>query len=474
MRILIVEDEAIVSMDLARRLAHMGYEVAGTARTGEEAVTEARRLEPDLILMDIMLGGKIDGIDAATRIRESLHVPLVYLTAYADEKTLARARITDPFGYVIKPFEDKELGVTIEMARYKFRMDMKLHESERWLATTLRSIGDAVLTTDKKGRVRFANPEAERLLGAQADELLGRDLEEVFVLSDTGGSPVRGLVPGALKKGEVAHSGRLYCLPAPGGSIPVHLNISPIRDGGRKLGTVLVFRDVTERLTAEESLRQSVQRLQTMLQETVNALAVTGEKRDPYTAGHQQRVADLACLMAERMGLDGSACEGLRVAGLLHDLGKIYVPAEILSKPSQLTDMEMGLVRTHAEAGFDILREIPFPWPVAEVVLQHHERLDGSGYPRGLAAGAILPEARVLAVADVVEAMSSHRPYRAALGVEQALFEIEKNSGRLYDPEAVTACLSLFRSGYAFPAPGVGPGYSYGRGNNGLKDGRSN
>ncbi|MCX7843973.1 MAG: HD-GYP domain-containing protein [Candidatus Bipolaricaulota bacterium] len=174
--------------------------------------------------------------------------------------------------------------------------------------------------------------------------------------------------------------------------------------------------------------------------------------REPYTAGHQRRVAELACAIAQELGLSAERIQGLRVAALLHDVGKaLFVPIEILSKPGKLTDLEMALIREHPRAGYEILRRVEFPWPVAEIVHQHHERLDGSGYPRGLKGEAILLEARILAVADVVEAMSSHRPYRPALGVEAALAEIREKAGKLYDPKVVEACLRVFARGFQFP-----------------------
>jgi HD-GYP domain-containing protein (c-di-GMP phosphodiesterase class II) len=173
--------------------------------------------------------------------------------------------------------------------------------------------------------------------------------------------------------------------------------------------------------------------------------------RDPYTAGHQQRVARLAVAMASALHLSDDQIEGLYLAGIVHDVGKIDIPAEILSKPGTLHKLQYLLIQAHAEAGYDILKGIDFPWPIAEMVRQHHERLDGSGYPQGLKAEAILPEAKILAVADVVEAMMSHRPYRASLGIETALAEIEDGKGRLYDPAAVEACVALFReNGFTF------------------------
>ena len=178
---------------------------------------------------------------------------------------------------------------------------------------------------------------------------------------------------------------------------------------------------------------------------TINTIAKIVEIRDPYTSGHQKRVAKLACAIAEEISLSQDKIEGLYSAGILHDIGKMNVPAEILSKPGRLSEIELNLIKTHPQAGSDIMKEMEFPWAVSLIVLQHHERIDGSGYPQGLKGEDILMEARIIGVADVVEAMSSHRPYRPALGIDEALEEILKNRGILYDPEVVDACIKLFR-----------------------------
>jgi PAS domain S-box-containing protein/putative nucleotidyltransferase with HDIG domain len=201
-----------------------------------------------------------------------------------------------------------------------------------------------------------------------------------------------------------------------------------------------------ERRDAQAALRQG-------LEDTILAIAATAEMRDPYTAGHERRVAELAAAIAREMGLAASAVEGLRFGAIIHDLGKIKIPAEILVKPTRLTPIEYELIKGHALAGYDILKGISFPWPVAQMVRQHHERIDGSGYPDGLKDGAIIAEARILAVADTVEAMSSHRPYRPGLGIDKALAEIERGRGAQYDVQTVDACLRLFReNGYTLPA----------------------
>ena len=206
---------------------------------------------------------------------------------------------------------------------------------------------------------------------------------------------------------------------------------------------------ITER-TAE--LKISEQKLLKNLFDSVSALASMVEMRDSYTAGHQRRVAQLAVAIAKDMRLPEDKIEGIHLAGVVHDVGKIQVPAEILSKPGRLSELEFGLIKEHSLSGYEILKNIDFPWPIAQIVLQHHERIDGSGYPQGLKGGDTLIEAKIMAVADVVESMMSHRPYRPGLGIDAALEEIESNIGKLFDPMVVDVCVKLFReNGYVIP-----------------------
>ena len=204
--------------------------------------------------------------------------------------------------------------------------------------------------------------------------------------------------------------------------------------------------DVTERMKAHERLLQT-------LEGTIHAMARVVETRDPYTAGHQRRVAALACAIAERMEIPKETVAGIQMAGVIHDLGKLRVPTDILSNPGKLTDLEFGIIKTPPQVAYDILKDIDFPWPVAASIFQHHERFDGSGYPQGLAGEDILIEARILGIADVVEAMASHRPYRPALGLEIALEEISSHVGSRYAPEPAEACLKVFADGeFSFEA----------------------
>lgn len=241
-----------------------------------------------------------------------------------------------------------------------------------------------------------------------------------------------------------------YQLRAPGGKTlgvlslfakhPISPSEDAILDGLSSATALVVQRDSTEK-----SLFQTLESLHEAVQATIQVLVATVEARDPYTAGHQIRVADLACAIATEMGLPQEKVNGIRMAGSIHDIGKLSIPAEILSKPTKLTNTEFALIKEHAQKGYEMLKDVKSQWQLAQIVHQHHERMDGTGYPRNLKGAEIIIEARILAVADVVESMASHRPYRPALGIDRALEEIEKNSGTLYDAAVSDACLRLFR-----------------------------
>jgi PAS domain S-box-containing protein/putative nucleotidyltransferase with HDIG domain len=239
----------------------------------------------------------------------------------------------------------------------------------------------------------------------------------------------------------------------------VSLSVEPVRDAdGHIVESRSSIIDISARKAADAERQRFAERIERSLLQAIQAISLTIEMRDPYTAGHQQRVAELASAIAAELGLDPVRIEGLRLGALIHDIGKVYVPAEILNRPGKLEEAQFVLIKSHPQVGYDIVKGIEFPWPLADMVVQHHERLDGSGYPRGLGEGAILLEARILAVADVVEAMASHRPYRAALPVEEALAEVEQHSGSLYDAEVVAVCVRLFRDkGFAWSSAGPAP-----------------
>jgi HD-GYP domain-containing protein (c-di-GMP phosphodiesterase class II) len=330
LKILIVEDELVTADSIQVCLIDQGYEVTGIATTGEAALKMADDSPPGLVLMDIRLNGSMDGVETARLLTKRHDVPVIYLTAYTIPDEIKRAATTSPYGYLVKPFEERELISNIEIAVQKHRADRLIRESEKLL--------------------RLSN----------------------------------------------------------------------------------------------EKLRASLLGI-------VQAMIAVVEARDPYTAGHQRRVAELTSAMAAAMGLSEDKIEGITLAASIHDLGKISIPSEILSKPTQISELEREIIKIHPRAGFEILKNIEFPWPIADIVHQHHEKIDGSGYPQGLTGDGMLPESRILVVADVVEAIASHRPYRPALGLDFAFDELAKHRGILYDADAVDACIDLFRTkGFAF------------------------
>jgi PAS domain S-box-containing protein/putative nucleotidyltransferase with HDIG domain len=375
----------------------------------------------------------------------------------------------------------KMLAVFTDISLSK-KAEEELLESEEWYKDLVENAGIAILIDDKEGNFKFFNKKFSQLFGYTPEEMKKQSIKSLVHPDDFErviqfhkkrlegeNVPVRYEFRGVKRNGEtlflevdavklfgkgneiIGTRSYLWDVSDRKGAEEELRGIQTeleqlIEERTVWLSTTndLLKQQIRERKNAEEELKKSFISLRRTLAETAQAIANVVEARDPYTAGHQQRVTELACAIAKEMDLLQDQIEGIRISGLLHDIGKVNIPAEILNKPGSLDDLEYKLIRNHPRVGYDILKNINFPWSVALIVLQHHERIDGSGYPSGLSGEDILLEARILAVADVIEAMSSHRPYRPALGLDAALKEILNKRGILFDPDVVDAGLRVF------------------------------
>jgi PAS domain S-box-containing protein len=331
------------------------------------------------------------------------------------------------------------------------KAEIALRESEAKLKAVLDETPVAINLSDAAGNIEYVNAQFRALFGYSAEEI---PTTQQWLLHAYPDPTYRAWVLSGRQEA-IDRTRRVGV-----DTMPRELKITD-KDGTTRWvtaaiaqaadKTITIFHDITGRKRAEEALKESNVKLEQSLNSTIEAIGVVSERRDPFTAGHQKRVAVLAVALADEMSLTKDQVRCVQVAALLHDVGKVNVPGEILSKPGILSAVEFKVVTTYPEASYEILKTTAYPWPVAEVVLQHQERLNGSGYPRGLVGKDIMIEARILAVADVVEAMTAHRPYRTALTIETALEELAQNKGILFDPAVVDACARLFRDrGFAF------------------------
>jgi PAS domain S-box-containing protein len=328
-------------------------------------------------------------------------------------------------------------------------MEEQLRQSEEKYRTILQTIQEGYFEVDLAGNFTFFNDAMCRLYGYSKEEMMdmnyrvytdkenAKKLFQTFNKVYKTGEPTEGFDWKIIRKNRT----KIY----------IEASASLQKDSsGKPIGFKGIVRDVTERKLADAKLQQTLEILRKAVGTTTQVLISALEARDPYTAGHQVRSADLARAIATEMGLPHDKIDGIRLAGSIHDIGKLSIPAEILSKPSKLTNIEFSLIKEHSHSGYEMLKDMESRWPLAQIIYQHHERINGSGYPRNLKGDEIIIEARIMAVADVVESMASHRPYRPALGIDAALEEIEKNKGILYDNDVVDSCLRLFRKkGYS-------------------------
>jgi len=337
-------------------------------------------------------------------------------------------------------------GIARDITERK-KIDRALILSEERYRTLVEEAFEAIIVI-QDGEIVFANPRAYQIIGYSRDQKEPRSFTDFLCVEDREIVVDRHL---RRLKGEQLEEAYPIRLTDQSGNIKWTLISTALIEWNDKPATLTFLTDITELKQAEEKLVKSYESLKKTLNDAINTMVKIVETRDPYTAGHQQKVAGLATAIAGEMKLEDTRIDQLRTAAVIHDIGKMYVPSDILSKPGKLSDIEFGLIKTHAQSGYDIVKGMDFSGPVAETILQHHERLDGSGYPKGLKSEDTLLEAKILAVADVIEAMASHRPYRPALGIDKALEEISHNRGKLYDPGAVDACLKLFKeSGFKF------------------------
>ncbi|GEM_PF-583738 len=486
-RALVVDDQPLQRHLLKSALEADGFRVC-EARDGGEALALARRAPPDIVVSDIMMPG-MDGFALCyewTRDESLKHIPFVFYTASYPESG-EFGRHLGAVRYLLKPMEagllrqelravladagrtrtgtwpvlDESGFVRRHNAELARKLEAKVKELERAYAElAAKEAGYRLLFQSNPlpmwvyeiETLRFlaVNEAAIRRYGYSREEFLAMTIADIRPADE-----LSRLLENVARVGEGMDEAGLWRHRRKDGAlIDVEITAHALGFEGRRAEMVVAV-DVTEQLRAESEVKRQVARLEHSREATIEAIARIEEIRDPYTSGHERRVGDLAAAIGAELGLPEEAVHGLKVIGYLHDVGKIGLPAEILAKPGRINEIEFSLIKQHCREGYEILKKVEFPWPVAQVALQHHERLDGSGYPGGLKGDAILLEARIVAVADVVEAIASHRPYRPARGCKAALEEIERNAGRLYDPEVAAACLRLFREkAYVLPDPG--------------------
>ena len=444
----LVSDAELAKLEITRGLADWDLSLRFLTTDNWEGFLDAiSTFKPTLIVSDFMMPG-FSGMEVIElTLQHAPNIPVIILTGSINEETAVECMKAGATDYVIKehisrlPFAVKDAIKRKKEEELRTSAERALEESERKFRLIAEKASDLIYRIELYPEQKFSyvSPSSTKLTGYTPEdhyanpnlgfELVHPDDREKLrdLLEHVDRSPV--VLRWIKKNGEVVWAEQL--------NVPVYDN------DGRLIAIEGIARDVTERQKANEALKRAFNSVVSVLSDMLNL-------KDPYTQFHEKNVAKLALEIAERMGLDEFTIESIRVASMVHDIGKINIPTEILSKPGKLSDIEFEMIKKHPETAYEILRKVDLPWPVADIVYQHHERLDGSGYPRHLKSDEILLEAKIIIVADVIEAMSSHRPYRAALGFEAAIEEIKKNAGVLYDAEIVQICTSILEEGFRF------------------------
>lgn len=462
-RILIVDDERSIRFTLTEFLKRDGHEVE-SAEDVASALTVLRGGAWDVLVTDIVMPG-VSGVDLLRQVRQLVpEMQVIVMTGEPTVETASEAVRAGANDYLVKPISksaiQRAVGNAVKiksLSDEKRRLEALNRQYQQGLEQLVETRTKTLKARDgllqslfaaapvgigimEDHRLTVANDELCRMLGYSTGELTGQPCTVLF--ADAGECRKIGEAAGKFAEGGVLSIETRWRTKA-GAPREIFLRCAPIQleRGGRAV--TLTALDITERKDAEHQIEEGARKLQEMMDGSIRAISAALEMRDPYTAGHERRVADLAYAIGVELGLPAHQNEGIRIAGYLHDIGKIAVPTEILNKPGRLNPYELGIIKSHPQVGYDILVQISFVWPVAQATMQHHERLDGSGYPGGIKDDLIIPEARILAVADVVEAMSSHRPYRPALGRDAALAEVRQKRGTLYDAQAVDACIHV-------------------------------
>ena len=404
----------------------------------------------DVILCDYKMP-QFNGTAAIDILKETgIDIPLIIVSGAIGEETAVECMRLGACDYIMKSNLSRLVSaIERELKEAESRLKRKqaeeaLRESEEKYRNILENIEDGYYEIDIAGNLTFFNDSVCRIVGYTHAELMGMNNRQY---TDKENSRILYQAFNEVFRTGKSSKGVDYeIIRKDGTKLYMESSVSLIRNvSGQPIGFRGIMRNITERKLAEEKLLETLESLRKAINTTIHVMVSAVEARDPYTAGHQVRSSDIASAIATEMGLSHEKIDGIRMAGSIHDIGKLSIPAEILSKPGKLSAIEFSLVKEHSRTGYEMLKDVESPWPLAQIVYQHHERMDGSGYPRNLKGDEILLEARIMAVADVVESMASHRPYRAALGINKALEEIEKNKGTLYDADVADACLRLFR-----------------------------